>query len=67
MTITTRAQRVALKRVYDRGPIIDPNGNALSFKQFLKGVYSTFGCDNAVTVKWCGMWLCIETDGYCHS
>ena len=24
-------------------------------------------CDGAVTVPWCGMWLCIERDGYTHS
>ena len=23
--------------------------------------------EKAVTVQWCGMWLCIETDGYCHT
>jgi len=22
---------------------------------------------SAVTVKWCGMWLAIESDGYTHS
>lgn len=27
----------------------------------------TFGCDGAVALPWCGMWLCIETDGYTHS
>ena len=25
------------------------------------------GCDGAITVQWCNMWLCIEKDGYCHS
>jgi len=28
---------------------------------------ATIGCDGAVTVPWCGMWLCIERDGYTHS
>ena len=23
--------------------------------------------DSAIAVKWCGMWLCIEKDGECHS
>lgn len=39
----------------------------ISYREFRKCVHPTFGCDNAVTVPWCGMWLCIETDGYCHS
>jgi hypothetical protein len=30
-------------------------------------VLPTIGCDDAVTVPWCGMWLCIEKDGYCHT
>ena len=28
---------------------------------------ATIGCDGAVALPWQGMWLCIETDGYCHS
>ena len=24
-------------------------------------------CDGAVTLPWCGMHLCIETDGYTHT
>lgn len=77
MVITTREQRVALKRVFDRGPILPyltPEEKAegivaipLTYKQFRRGVYPTFGCDNAITVKWAGMWLCIERDGYTHS
>lgn len=38
-----------------------------SFGDFLDTVQATIGCDGAVTVKWCGMWLCIEKDGYTHS
>lgn len=38
-----------------------------TFKEFLETVSPTFGCDDAVVVPWCGMILCIETDGYCHS
>tara|TARA_R110000803_G_scaffold1629_3_gene5262 strand:- start:655 stop:855 length:201 start_codon:yes stop_codon:yes gene_type:complete len=36
-------------------------------QEFFDSVQPTIGCDDAVTVKWCGMYLCIETDGYCHS
>lgn len=30
---------------------------------------STIGCDGAIAVQAYpnGMWLCVETDGYCHS
>lgn len=41
--------------------------NGLSWQGFLESAAPTFGCDNAITVFWCGMWLCIEVDGYCHS
>lgn len=63
MVITTREQRLALKRRYDlyQPPLI------FSYKQFRKTVCPTFGCDGAVTVPWAGMWLCIERDGYTHS
>jgi len=30
-------------------------------------VQATIGCDGAVTVPWCGMWLLVERDGYTHS
>ena len=38
-----------------------------SFLSFRRTVQSTFHLDDAVTVRWTGMWLCIETNGYCHS
>tara|TARA_R110001583_G_scaffold124759_1_gene276250 strand:+ start:412 stop:609 length:198 start_codon:yes stop_codon:yes gene_type:complete len=25
------------------------------------------GMDGAVVLRWCNMWLCIETCGHCHS
>ena len=78
MVITTRAQRAALKRVFDRTPLFhppvyDPDApvpipeRRVSYRDFRKTVQPTFGCDGAVTVPWCGMWLCIERDGYTHS
>ena len=39
----------------------------VNYSQFLAGVQLTIGCNDAVTVQWCGMWLCIETDGSCHT
>jgi hypothetical protein len=38
-----------------------------SFTEFASSVEPTFGCDGAIAVRWCGMWICIETDGYCHT
>jgi hypothetical protein len=79
MITTTREQRRALKRVYDRAPIypsmgtgpqttpVRPHHTPMSYRQFREYLCPTFGCDGAVTVRWCGMWLCIERDGYTHS
>lgn len=39
----------------------------ITFHDFMDTVQPVFGGDGAVTVPWCGMWLCIEKDGYCHS
>jgi len=69
----TRAQRVALKKVYDRQPIdakpMMLDGyygirRKLSYRQFRRTVQP--GC-RCIMVPWCGMWLGIEPDGYIHS
>lgn len=39
----------------------------VSWPEFAKTVQPTFHMNDAVTVKWSGMWLAIETDGYTHS
>ena len=36
------------------------------FKEFCSRIYLE-PVGDAVVLKWCGMWLCIEPDGYCHS
>jgi hypothetical protein len=59
MVTLTKAQRVALHKVWQR-PIEDKK----SYKEFRKSVHSGWGC---VMVHWCDMWLGIETDGYTHS
>lgn len=38
-----------------------------TWAEFAASVHPTFGCNDAVTVQWAGMWLCIEKDGYTHS
>ena len=70
----TRAQREALHRKYlqstPRETLSDADQKAgkqprtLSYRQFRKTVQ--MGCD-CIMVKWCGMWLGIEKDGYTHS
>jgi hypothetical protein len=87
MVRTTREQREALKRIYDRAPLYQTKDHGptakhyaeavdglplksyrtLTYRQFRRLVQPTFGCDGAVVAPWCGMWLCIETDGYTHS
>jgi len=82
MVITTREQRVALKRRYDYDPLYINTSNRvtsrdhdgmvhnygpISYREFRKRAQPTFGCDNAIVIDWCGMWLCIERDGYTHS
>jgi hypothetical protein len=64
MVRTTRKQRIALLRKYAHGGL-DEKG--ISYRDFRKSVQPTFGMDNAIVVQWCGMWLAIERDGYCHS
>jgi hypothetical protein len=61
MVKTTKAQRTALLRVYNRGPL------GIPYREFRRTVSGTFGCDGAVVVRWQEMWLCIEADGYCHT
>lgn len=57
--ILSRAQRVAIKRVYDRSP-----DNQTSYYDFRRRVKQGYDC---VMLYWCGMWLGIEKDGYTHS
>jgi len=65
MIKTTRAQRVALKKVYDR--VVDsrrPSQAPLPYRQFRNTVAGGWGC---IMVPFAGMWLGIEKDGYTHS
>ena len=43
------------------------NNQGLTFLGFRKLVQPTHFMDDAVVVKWCNMFLAIETDGYTHS
>jgi hypothetical protein len=59
----TADQLRALRRKYERNA-----DGANSFEEFVTRVSSGgIGTDRYVLVRWCGMWLGIETDGYAHS
>lgn len=57
----TREQRAALQRKWD------PDASGMTWQAFLESAQPTIGCDGAIVARWCGMWLCIERDGYCHT
>ncbi len=61
--ILTKAQRKALKAVYDRGDNTRP---IETYREFRRRA-TTFHFDTHVMVAWNGMWLGIETDGHTHS
>ena len=61
MQVITRAQREALHEVYSRDPSV-----ARSYRAFRKAAYRD-SIINCVMVRWKGMWLGIEPDGYTHS
>ena len=43
------------------------DNQGMTYLQFRRSVEPSIGCDDAIMVKWCGMWLGIETDGYSHA
>lgn len=55
----TRKQMEAIKRKYQQSP-----DGAKSYLEFRRRAVRDFDC---VMIKWCGMWLGIEHDGYTHS
>lgn len=63
----TKAQQRALERKYIDGQHEHGSTRDISYLTFRRSVHPTSCMDNAVTVKWCGMWLAIEADGYTHS
>jgi len=60
MTNLTKAQRIALKRVYDREPM------DMSYLQFRRTAFEAI-YDGTIMVWWSNMMLGIEKDGYTHS
>jgi hypothetical protein len=43
------------------------NDQGMTLKEFIASAQTTVGMDDAIAIKWCNMWLVIETDGYTHS
>jgi hypothetical protein len=65
MIKTTRPQRLALKRVYDRiTEARKPSQRPLPYRQFRNTVFPGPDC---IMVPFAGMVLGIEPDGYTHS
>jgi hypothetical protein len=60
MRTMTKAQRKALFIVYTR------DNQGMTYRAFRRTIVRA-SYDNSVMVKWCGMWLGIEPDGYTHS
>jgi hypothetical protein len=58
----TKAQTRALFRVYSRSERPDE-----SFLSFRRKASPMLCGDGALVIRWAGMWLAIEPDGYCHS
>ena len=56
----TKAQQESLKIKYDQWKT-----SGMTYLQFRRSVVAVFG--KVAMVRWCGMWLGIETDGYTHS
>ncbi len=61
MIHTPRQQRRAIFMKWQQAD------QGLSYRAFRKLTVPVFAADGAVAIRWCGMWLCIETDGYAHS
>jgi hypothetical protein len=58
---TTRAQRQAIKRLYERS--VD---GAATYREFRKR-FRHYGLLDLYGGQWCGMFVGLETDGYAHS
>jgi hypothetical protein len=70
MVRTNRNQRLAIKRIFDRGPMYHcaQCPTPIPYREFRKSsVMGTFGMGGAVVVRWAGMYIAIERDGYAHT
>lgn len=61
MVKTTRAQRIALLKLYNR------TDKTRTYRDFRKTVLATYYMGGTVMVPFHSMWVGIEPDGYAHS
>lgn len=54
----TKPQQISLKRKWSQ------DSQGLTYRQFRRTAVQAIDC---ILVPWCGMWLGLELDGYCHS
>lgn len=83
MITLSRPQREALAAVFKRTPMYQLDGrpemlpiqnpwpnytdaHKVTYREFRRTVVPELYGD-AILINWCGMWLGIEKDGYCHS
>ncbi len=73
MVVTTREQRVALKRLWERGKLRGeiennlPTAQGKTYLQFRREFRPVFRNDPCLTGWWMKMYFGIETDGYTHT
>ena len=60
MSPITRAQREAIYKKFIR----DPDGSP-TYRIFRTRAHKAYA--GIVMLRWCGMWVGIETDGYAHT
>jgi delta-aminolevulinic acid dehydratase/porphobilinogen synthase len=60
--VTTKEQRKAMRRIYMR--TVTESESTLTYRQWRRTVQQGYDC---LMVKFAGMWLGIESDGYTHS
>lgn len=62
----TDKQRMAIVTLHAKWANLHPH-QCPDFEDFKHSVTPVIGGDGAVSVPWCGMYLCVEPDGYAHS
>ena len=63
----TKAQRHALKRIYDSGLGAEDNRSYRDFRQSAVVPRMPTSLTPYVMVEWKGIWFGVEPDGYTHS
>lgn len=65
-----KPQQMALKRLYDRGPIYEKVGpgheRRITYREFRRHVIISHTM-NCAMIEWSGMWVGIEPDGHTHT